>query len=780
VDGLAPFLLLLCAVLVLSVVAIVLAVQARNEARRLHEEIEGFRRLLRARDDRPAWPGAEGAAPSVEPKAPLQEPLASAAAAAPPPPSPEPAPSPALAAEDRVRYPVPVRRRPPAEEPEPASPPVVVGTHDSVPGDSRAAPATFEAFLGGRVLLVAGVITALLGLGWFLKVAIDRGWIAPGARIALGAAAGIAALVLGDRFRAKGFGVFGHGLMGGGLGALYVTTWFASVRYGFLPRTPAFAVMGLLTAGGAALALLRDAPLLAYLGFLGGFLAPAVLSTGEDRLWPLTAWLAVIDAGVLVVAIRRSWPGLDLMVVLASAAYFMGWQDRFFTPDRVGEASAALSLLAVVALATALVPPILRREAPAATALFAALLAGLFAVLGGAAVLHPEHRRALGAGVAGLAVLYLAGARFVSDRCSAPGAARSLLGLALAACAAAVPFVFEGRGVSPAWSATGLALLVIAARGAPDLVGYGGAGMLALAAGESLFGGRWAHEPGFDPVFNPAFLCALAPALGFLAGGRVLGRGREGRGGPEFLLDAGSWLLVAGSWLLAAVLGSEAWQSVEAARVPGGLEKAAAAVAVAGAALAAAAAWRRMEEEFLVLAVLPMGAAFVLGLGWILEGHGGAFRPILNAGFGCCLGVTVAALAAGALTPGAFGRVLQAGALLFLFLLGTTEILAWGRWCHPGEGTRRDAEFRAQVVASVAWAVYAAALLCVGFLRERADLRWAGLVVFLLTGAKVFLYDMAALDVVYRIGSFMVLGILLVGASFLYQRRRTGPGDEGP
>ena len=776
--GLLVVLFLLLVLLGVPVLALVFALKARGEVERLREEVEGLRDRLRAAAQRtaaagrapepgpPPSPAGPSAAPSPAPPS-LPPPVPAAAAPAPAAPPPAAAPSPALAARGHGLYPVPVRRRPPAEEPGPAPPPVIVEMHGSGP-----AAASFESFLGGRVFLVAGVVTALLGLGWFLKVAIDRGWIVPGARIALGVASGIAALALGDRLRAKGFAVFGHGLMGGGLGALYVTTYFASVRYGFLDRTPAFGVMALLTAGGAALAILRDAPLLAYLGFLGGFLAPGVLSAGEDRLWPLTGWLGVIDAGVIAVAIRRRWPGLDLMAVLASAAYFARWEDRFFTPDRAGEASAVLSLLAILALAAALAPPVLRREAPPGTALFAAFLAGLFAVLGGAAVLHPAHRRALGAGVAGLAAIYLAGARLVATRCDAREAAGVLLGLALAAVAAAVPFLFEGRGVSPAWSATGLALLVVAARGAPDLVGFGGAGMLALAAAESLFGGRWAHEPGHAAVFNAAFACALAPAAGLLAGGLVLRRGREEKDGPDALL-------LAGSWLLAAVLGSEAWQSVEGARGRGAshlenLEAAAAAAAVAGAALAAAAAWRRADGKLRVLAVLPMAAAFILGIVWIADGRAAAFAPVLNAGFACGLGVTVAALAAGALTPGAAGRVLQVAALGFLFLLGTAEILSWGRWCDPGEGTRRDAEFRAQVVASVGWAVYAAALLCAGFLRERADLRWTGIVLFGLTGAKVFLYDMAALDVVYRIGSFVVLGALLVGVSFLYQRRKTG------
>ena len=58
-------------------------------------------------------------------------------------------------------------------------------------------------------------------------------------------------------------------------------------------------------------------------------------------------------------------------------------------------------------------------------------------------------------------------------------------------------------------------------------------------------------------------------------------------------------------------------------------------------------------------------------------------------------------------------------------------------------------------------------------------LRWLGLGVFALTVGKVFLIDLASLKTVYRIGSFLALGALLVAASFLYQRARK-PGGDAP
>jgi hypothetical protein len=73
---------------------------------------------------------------------------------------------------------------------------------------------------------------------------------------------------------------------------------------------------------------------------------------------------------------------------------------------------------------------------------------------------------------------------------------------------------------------------------------------------------------------------------------------------------------------------------------------------------------------------------------------------------------------------------------------------------------------------TVAWGVQGIALLLAGFpLRERS-LRLAGLALFFFCIGKLFLYDLSKLDTGYRILSFGVLGLLLVGASWVYTRFR--------
>ena len=87
---------------------------------------------------------------------------------------------------------------------------------------------------------------------------------------------------------------------------------------------------------------------------------------------------------------------------------------------------------------------------------------------------------------------------------------------------------------------------------------------------------------------------------------------------------------------------------------------------------------------------------------------------------------------------------------------------------------------------SALWMAYGAMLMAIGFWRASAFLRWQALVLIAFTTIKVFVYDTSELDHIYRILSFIVLGILLLAISFAYQRdwlklaaRRLPQSNEG-
>ena len=78
-----------------------------------------------------------------------------------------------------------------------------------------------------------------------------------------------------------------------------------------------------------------------------------------------------------------------------------------------------------------------------------------------------------------------------------------------------------------------------------------------------------------------------------------------------------------------------------------------------------------------------------------------------------------------------------------------------------------------QLALSSLWALYAVALVAIGIWRDYRPIRYLAMVIFGFTITKVFFVDIATLDRVYKMLSVMVLGVLLLVASYLYQRLKT-------
>jgi uncharacterized membrane protein len=78
---------------------------------------------------------------------------------------------------------------------------------------------------------------------------------------------------------------------------------------------------------------------------------------------------------------------------------------------------------------------------------------------------------------------------------------------------------------------------------------------------------------------------------------------------------------------------------------------------------------------------------------------------------------------------------------------------------------------------SIAWSLFALVLLLIGMHRQIAGVRYTGIGLLVLTLVKLFLHDLAQLDQLYRIGAFIAVALVLIGASYLYQRFLATDGE---
>jgi hypothetical protein len=116
------------------------------------------------------------------------------------------------------------------------------------------------------------------------------------------------------------------------------------------------------------------------------------------------------------------------------------------------------------------------------------------------------------------------------------------------------------------------------------------------------------------------------------------------------------------------------------------------------------------------------------------------------------------------------GVLLAFGGVL-LFLLLNIEIA--DSFTHPGDrciAFRFGGNFARDMTYSIAWGLFSLALLGLGIWKKSPPARFAAIGLLVVTLLKVFLYDLSAIENIFRIGALVGVAVIAFVASFLYQR----------
>jgi uncharacterized membrane protein len=190
-----------------------------------------------------------------------------------------------------------------------------------------------EKFIGENLANKIGIAILVLGIAFFVKYAIDKEWINETGRVAIGLICGGILAGLAHYFR-RSYRSFSSVLTGGGLAVFYFTIAFAFHQYHLMSQQAAFVIMIIITAFAVVLSLLYDRMELAILAVIGGFITPFLVSTGEGNYIVLFTYLCILNCGMMVLAYFKKWPVINSIALIFTVFIYGGWlTDKLFSGD---------------------------------------------------------------------------------------------------------------------------------------------------------------------------------------------------------------------------------------------------------------------------------------------------------------------------------------------------------------------------------------------------------------------------------------------------------------
>lgn len=170
----------------------------------------------------------------------------------------------------------------------------------------------YEKFIGENLFGKIGILVLVVGIGLFVKYAIDRDWINETMRTILGFVAGSILLFIAERLREK-YRTFSSLLAGGAFAVFYLTVAIAFHYYHLFPQTVAFVILVCITVFMSALAILYDRRELAVVSLVGGFIAPFLVSSGDGNYLVLFTYLAILNLGMFGLSLYKKWAELPMI-----------------------------------------------------------------------------------------------------------------------------------------------------------------------------------------------------------------------------------------------------------------------------------------------------------------------------------------------------------------------------------------------------------------------------------------------------------------------------------
>jgi uncharacterized membrane protein len=189
-----------------------------------------------------------------------------------------------------------------------------------------------EKFIGENLINKIGIIILVIGVAIGAKYSIDHNLINPLTRIILGYLAGGVLLGFGIKLKTK-YDSFSAVLVSGAMAILYFITFFAYDFYGLIPQILAFVLMVVLTLFTVVAALQYNRQVIALIGLIGAYAVPVLLSNGSGNVLIFFTYIAIVNAGLMVIAVKRDWKPLFYAAFVLTWLVFTNWLFTAYQTD---------------------------------------------------------------------------------------------------------------------------------------------------------------------------------------------------------------------------------------------------------------------------------------------------------------------------------------------------------------------------------------------------------------------------------------------------------------
>jgi uncharacterized membrane protein len=636
-----------------------------------------------------------------------------------------------------------------------------------------------EDLLGGRVLAWTGGVAVLAGIAFLLAIAVSRGWIGPGARTLLAGTFSMALIGAGIwLYERKGRTDASLATLSAGIAGLFTTVAVGGPVYEVLPVPVALAVAFGTGALATVFAVRWESRGIGALGIVGALMAPVLAGAPSTGQTLALLWLAAASGAAVLVWQRWNWLAIAVFAIaLPQWAWWLA--DSTPTPAAILFALCAFGALNVAAAIGFELRLPATRLRPASALLLT--LNALALALSGWLALDGAGATSLGrAWLGGLAAAHLAVG--LATRATRVNRDVRMLALVIGTILADVTagLVLQGPLLGAAFALTTVGFGILArrvfARDAEAqadrdalLLGLGLGGHLLLTCAQALTQAPPHAMTNGDAIAFGGYAAIAAAACAAFVAGRFVDEVK-----PQWRVTLDSVALAGAAYLTAVALDGP-WLAAAYASEAAAL----ASIALHGRDTVAA----RGATAYLGLA-LGYSLAYLAPPGALVEGLvdlPGAALALGAAALAALRGAQLLATARRNAAPAHVEALAKAraafaatAAITLLYLASTALVTAF----QPGEGVPDTGIFDlgarelGQLLLSALWAVTGVAVLVAGLRRDDRALRLGSLALLLVTVGKVFLYDLAALTSLYRVGSFVGLGLLLLLAAGIWQRMR--------